>query len=262
MKSTLGIILWISLVSLGGLAQELNSVKIESPKMESMTSTALEMPVLWGHNLTPTTYTLKKNQVTAGTYVLGYGVTDNFMICTSPWIDLLYNMPSIDGRYLIAEIKDFRFLLDVSYFKTFQYLRNVYQQNSTFVRAVASQRFSSFYTIHEAFDYQYFWDETVPYSLDPTPGFQYTTSVSTLHEIHWFKHIGTFLEAGVLGLNYNTPYLHLGASAFGTWKNWMFQIGVSRSSSMGMEYAITNNYGYWYLSRVLWHPEIQLQAYF
>ena len=222
----------------------------------------MDVPVLWGHNLTPTTYTLKKNQVTAGTYVLGVGLTDSLMICTSPWIDVLYNMPSIDGRFLAIDSNDFRFLIDVSYFKTFEFLRDAYEQNSTFIRLITSQKFSNFYTAHASFDYQYFWDETQPYSLDPTPGFQYVTSISTLHEMHWFKHFGTFLEAGVLGMNYTTPYLHLGASAFGTWKNLMVQVGVSRSSSMGMEYVSGPNYGYWYLSRILWHPEIQLQAYF
>jgi hypothetical protein len=229
-----------------GLAQDMTSLKLETPKAVSSTYD-LETPVLLGHNLTSTSYTLKKNQLTVGTYLVGYGITDSFMISTSPWIDLLYNMPMINARYLVTQLDDFRVLVDANYFKTFPYLRNMYEQNSTFARIVASEKFSSFYTLHGSFGYQYFWDENAPYSLDPTPGNQFTTSLSTLHEMHWFKHAGTFFEAGVLGMNYPTPYLHL---------------GVSRSNSMGMEYAVTNNYGYWYLSRVLWHPEVQFQAYF
>jgi hypothetical protein len=223
-----------------------------------------------GHNLTPTTDTLSKGEITVGTYVIGYGVTDRLTIATSPWFDYFYNMPMINGRLLVFQQNDFRVTTEVNFFKTYDtdtgyYSRAGvgYEQTSAFLRVAASEKFSNFYTLTGSLGYQYFWDDLKPYSFRLVPGNTdpYNASASTLHKFSWTRHFGNFLEAGVMGLNYQTPYLHLGASIYGQWKWGLLLLGFSRTSSMGQVHYVTS-YDDEYFEDVVVHPEVQFQTYF
>lgn len=221
--------------------------------------------VLFGHNLTPTTYTLKKDQATVGFYAFAYGITDNWFIGTSPWIDLDYNMPMINTRIgLLNDSDKFRVSLDASYFKTFHFGNDKFQQESIFARLIASRKISENYIIHGSFGYQYFWEDSYPYSLrlSPTNGDRYTTSLSTLHEINFSRSFGIFAEIGLLGLNYASRYLHWGLSGFIKWPAVLLQIGLSQSRSLGPVHFVNPVSDYWYERQVVLHPEIQLQFYF
>jgi hypothetical protein len=221
-------------------------------------------PILLGHNLTPTSYTLSKTQTTVGTYAVAYGVTDFWTIGTSPWLDYAYNMPAINTRLnLLKNSEGLIVSTDVSYFKTFPYANNLFQQESLFARVIVSKMLSEFYTLHNSFGYQYFWDDTRPFSLRLISGNgdRYNTSVSTLHELRLFKNMGVLGEFGVIGLNYATQYLHWGASGYFKWSWGMVQFGLSQSRSMGAVHYVSSTEYYWYTKHAVYHPEFQLQTY-
>lgn len=209
--------------------------------------------ILLGHNLTPTTYTLPRGQGTAGSYALGYGLTDQLFVGTSPWIWIGYGMAMAEGRYRFLQESGFELTLEGMYFNSLPGSR--YDQHSTFVRLTGSYRVSDLYTAHLSSGHQYFWDATRPYSLNPWPGLRpYLPSVSVLNEFRLFDLYGVMAEAGILGLNYPAPERHLGISAF--YKNtWLLiQLGISETRSLNRNYA-----------RIIhWqtHPEIQVQTYF
>jgi hypothetical protein len=227
-----------------------------------------DQAVLFGHNLTPTSYTLHRHETTIGYYVLGYGITENWTVATCPWIDYFYNMPMINTKYNFLATENYRITVDLNYFKTFQFAENLYEQTSFFGRLVGSDKFSSLYTLHTSFGYQYFWDDAKTYSLFLTPdnGERYTLSLSALNEFHWTKHFGNFIEVGVLGMNYEVPFYQLGLSFFYTWDWGMVQLGASQSISFRpLAYSLTvgtsspqTEYG----TLQATHPEVQLQFYF
>jgi hypothetical protein len=216
-------------------------------------SVARAESMLIGHNLTPTTYTLPKGRATVGSYAVGYGITDDWMAATSPWIWIGYQMAMMESRYRFLHQDGFEVTLEGMYFKSLSGSR--YQQHSTFLRLTGSRRFSDSYTLHVSSGHQYFWDATQPYSLNPWPGLRdYVPSVSMLNEFHVFDLWGILAEVGLLGLNYPAIERHLGLSAF--YKNtWLLiQLGISETRSLNRNYA---NITHWQT-----HPEVQVQGYF
>ncbi len=220
-----------------------------------------------GHNVSPTSYTLAADELTLGSYAVGYGITDNWMIATSPWMIVNYNMPMIATRFAFASDSVIhRFAIEFDYFKTFEYGFNLFKQESFFVRMVATHRFSKNYAMHANAGYQHFYDDNSPYSLrpvwnlsDPT-----TLSIGALHEVNVAKDLGFFFETALLGVNYPVMYAHIGASIFAR-SSWGFvQLGVSRSMPLGSPgwYLVTQRDGseqYTFMRGASFHPEIQLQ---
>ena len=214
-------------------------------------------PILIGHNLTPTSYVLPEGEFTLGTYAVAYGVTERWTLATSPWLIINYNMPVITSKLLLFGLEGPQSLtLETSYFKTFPYLMNMYEQESFFVRLIATQRFTSYYALHFCGGIQYFINQHIPYSLhiNKHQTGHMTTSFSMLNELFFTQQLGFFLEAGVLGLNYPEPYSHLGASVFLRFQTWMIQAGISVSSIIGEPNPFT-----YHGQRQLIHPEMQLQ---
>ena len=251
-------------------SEDANISSLSSPVPPQATATTSPKIFFPGHNLTPTTDTLSKNEVTLGTYVVGYGVTDRLTLATSPWFDYFYNMPMINGRLLVYQQNNFRVITEINFFKTYDTSSGYYseaglgyEQTSAFLRIAASEKFNNFYTLTASFGYQYFWDDLKPYSFRLVPGNTdpYNASASTLHQFSWTRHFGNFLEGGVMGLNYATPYLHLGASVYSQWKWGMVLIGASRTSSMGQVHYVTSDEDTSF-EDVVAHPEVQFQTYF
>lgn len=217
-------------------------------------------PILLGHNLTPTPYTLRKGDAIAGTYAIGYGVTDDFMVSTSPFIWVGYGMAMANARYRFyrggPDVEGvgqrFETTFEPMYFKTFGFSR--YHQESVFLRLTGAAHLSKDYTFILSTGHQYFWDDTHPYSLNPRAGLQkYLPSISMLHEFHIMGLYGILFEMGTLALNYPEPYSHVGVSGF--YKNtWLLiQLGISRTA------MLPNRLG---LYHWITHPETQVQFYF
>lgn len=215
--------------------------------------------LLLGHNFTPTSYTLPVRRVALGNYAVAYGITDSWTIGTSPWLILAYNMPMLEtkiGFCLDSFVQ--RVSIDVNYFKTFSYRRNLYQQESTLIRVTGSHQFSEAYTLHLSLGHQYFFDNTRPFSLHLISGNGSRSSfnLTTLSEIHVISGLGAFIELGLAGLSYSVPWFQAGLSGFYSWSWGLVQFGYSRTVSLGE--------GPYYADGLLatvvyWHPEIQIQ---
>lgn len=214
-----------------------------------------------GHNLTPTTYTLSKGEITAGTYALGYGLTDELSIGTSPWLAYDYNMPMVQMKYGTPGFwEGSRIAADLNYFKTYPYGENLYDMKAAMTRLGASYDVSSPYTLHAVLGIAYYWNDAKPFSLrlSPRNRDRYTLSLSTLHETRLTGNFGIMTELGMLGLNYLHPYLHWGTSLFVKWSFGYLQVGVSHSITRFRE-SLDYGGGSFELTDEVYHPEIQLQ---
>ncbi len=231
----------------------------------------------FGHNVTATSYTLPKGHASVGNYFLAYGLTDEWMIATSPWLAINYNMPMIGLKFSSADsLVSSRLSLEVAYLKTYDYGLDWYHQESWLNRLTLTYVINPSYRVHVGFGFQYFLEDRAPFSLRPpsltkTP---VTTSLSALQEIQLTQSTGMFIESGILGANYPNPYGHLGLSGFIRWSNAFLQLGASTSIPLGGS-ATAQDTGYWkkpwkniygeyhssiYFSNpVAVHPEIQLQ---
>lgn len=230
--------------------------------------------VFFGHNVTPTSNTLHGGTFTVGFYAVAAGVTDHLTVGTSPWIEFGYNMHNVHMKYGGAIADDQRISVNASYFKTHDELETkftprgdsyhyyLYKQESVTGQLVHSWRINSIYTIHNAFSYMYYMDDTHPFSLrmqsfndDP-----YELIVSSLQEAHLTKNLGLNAEMGILGLNYVYPYFHYGASLVYQSANWLFQLGISHTLVMSGSQERLNRYDYKFTNAV--HPEVQAQVFF
>ena len=220
------------------------------------------VPPLFGHNLTPTSYTLPPQRFTLGTYVVGYGISENLTLGTSPWLVLAYNMPMLELKLALQTNTFFeRISVDGTYFKTFPYGSNLYEQESTFLRITGTHQFIQNYALHVSVGHQYFFNDAKPFSLRLIPGNGSRTNVSlsTLNEIHLVENVGAFIELGLMGLTYSVPWLHAGLSGFYYWGWGLVQLGYSRTVSLGeVPYFADEGAA----TIVYWHPEIQLQVFF
>lgn len=229
---------------------------------------------LLGHNLTPTSGTLHQGEITAGTYALAVGLSESFTVGTSPWLAWLYNMPALSVKYGY-DTDGFinRIALEQIFFKTFAYGLDMYQQQSSWTRVTATHRFDDFYSLHGNLGVQYFWDDSVPFSMRPIPtnGTPLTLSTSLLHQVNFTDFWGAFFETGLLGVNYPNRYAHFGVSTFFQWQGGYLQLGISKTYPIGSELIQTDQFGVYENSRGEWrasiyrkdaapiHPEIQLQ---
>ncbi len=254
--------------SLSNSPEESTFLSAESLQIEN--NTPNQKTILFGHNLSATTQTLKKNTWSIGNYVLVYGITDNLTLATSPWMLNSYNMYSAVLRYRkpLSENKDFG--VQISYFKTEQILSDFYQMEALSLSGIYHYKFNFLFSTYLNFNYMYFWDETAPFSLRPEPyndqAWQY--SVSLLNEVKLYKKFGTLFEFGILGLNAGKSRAHLGVSFHYRGEQWLFQLGSSFSAiPIGIEKAYTQKQAKALSEdpsgdQFMVHPEIQIQYFF
>lgn len=217
-----------------------------------------------GHNFTPTTDTLPQGRFTVGTYAAAYGVTDWLMIGTSPWIITNYNMPMVSLRFGHDLVPDrLRLGFDFNYFHSVPMLMNGYDQKSTYTRLTLSQKYSQTYQLHLSVSHQAYLAGTRFFSLrlyafreyDGDPPHDFNITASSLHELHFSKSTGLFLELGLSGVNYQTNFTLLGASVF--WKIGGFLLQAGLSYTLPNNPIDTDSYASRSIAR--FHPEMQLQ---
>lgn len=227
-----------------------------------------QKPILFGHNLATTTQVLNKNQMTAGTYYLGVGITDNFTLGTSPWIVFGYNLENIILKYR-NEISTTESLShEVAYFKSNIKLGEKYEQTSMSYWLTFAHIFDQ-YTLNITMNYMYFWNEKRPFSLrrEPFNNQAHQITLTSLHQFHFSERTILQFELGVLGINYAYPNLSAGASwAYLLNNKWSYQLGGSISKRFSGPYypdyfdtSILQYENYAYDSI---HPEIQIQYWF
>lgn len=269
-----------------------------------------------GHNLTPSTNTLDKGQFTVGTYAVAVGISKKLFVATSPWIWLSYNTANLHLKWVPFDDGTTRIGLFVSYFESFNsapldggigwssavcrdrrtcggglppgtapttFGLNRYQWKSTSLHALFSSRWKSEVESFFSLKYSYFWNDDLPYSIRMDPGSDSIRGQLDATQLTAIRlsnpHYRLGLECGALGLNYISPYIHLGSSLTYMASRWLAQVGASYTIQFGeilkesgwhpgrfdsrlhSSQSDGQTYYFRYLQTAL-HPEIQLQYYF
>jgi hypothetical protein len=72
-----------------------------------------------GHNMTPTTETLKPGVATFGDYAAGVGLSDSLFVATSPWIWVSYNTANLHFKWTRPLDPQSRYGFFLSYFESY-----------------------------------------------------------------------------------------------------------------------------------------------
>jgi hypothetical protein len=235
----------------------------------------------WGHLVTGTTDTLKKNEYTVGTQIAGVGLTDQVTFGAIPMAYLGYDFFAFSSRIRLIEKEKYQLVTDLMYFDSMESKKTEsnFDQTSWYMRVNNSYHFNKTLTLYLSAGFQYFIHENSTYSLRSDPqGKNYSFMVKTFPEEYELKIEDykinprdlktlsltvmpsirlseiTFinLEYGYLGLNYDYPLTHIGASLNFSWKRVDLGLGASRSS------RTTPFIG----TEELFHTETKLQLYF
>lgn len=241
---------------------------------------------------------LKENEISVGTFFLGYGITDNWTIGTSPFVLASYSMYNLGSRYAVDLTPTDRVVFAFEYFKTFgaesdvdrrsrencqlgvdyglvdyinECARTLYPKGfSSFkMEAVAyklnfSRQIDSDYKLNVTGSYYYYMDDEKPFSLrmDPLNNDKFAINLTTLHEFRLNKKAYFNLEAGLWGMNYTHPYYHLGTSfSLQLTSASLVSAGVSSTWSPSFPKEKARVYSGYDSTRSI-HPEIQVQYYF
>ncbi|PWU18442.1 MAG: hypothetical protein C5B49_07195 [Bdellovibrio sp.] len=237
-------------------------------------------PFLLGHLETPTNSTLPQGQWTLGTWTLGYGLTDQLMLATSPWLAGYYNLASLLMRFRQPIDVRRSWGIQLGYFKNSDALGHVYKMEAGGLWLLYRYRVNGNYRVVFSFNYYRFMNDDVPFSLRRwdlgNVAEKNQLALSTLHEVVVDKNIRFNLELGILGLNYHYPNYHFGASSAFLWGDGYFQIGLSATGYISnitksaynqvfMQYYSSTasvDFQSVYQNSVAVHPEIQLQQQF
>jgi hypothetical protein len=223
-------------------------------------------PLFIGHNLTPSTEVIGKNKATLGNYALGFGLTENIFIATSPWILYSYNTANIHVKYSQPLTPKTTAGLFVSYFDSYDSESlmgsgpagtgpgyspfaagampsassitpgtNRYQWTNYSVHGLYSYRYDTGTTQYFNLKYSYFLNDEMPYSLRMDPGddsIRDQIDLSTLVKVHVEDNVSLAFEGGLLGANYKNPYAHMGASLVVQDSDWLLQVGASYTAPL------------------------------
>lgn len=245
-----------------------------------------------GHLVTPNNNVLASREVAVGTLYTGIGLTDNWTIGFSPFALAVFSMNSVLSRWAFNLSPTQRLGFELGYFKSFgdeaafdarwrkhcetfkrsqkckngnRYPEGYYsfQMEAVDGKLTYTQRISAPYRVSVALSYYYYIDEERPFSLrmDPQNGDRYALNVTSLHEIRLRKNIFLNLEGGMWGLNYNYPYLHMGATLNLHINSYLIGLGGSSTFSPSFPADRAKEYA-GYDSRGSIHPEVQIQAFF
>jgi hypothetical protein len=250
-----------------------------------------------GHNVSMTGNLLKKNELTAGTYFIGYGITEKWTIATSPFVFATYQMNNIASRWAYDLNYDNRLIFGAEYFKTFGHesesdklereyceqsrafgvpdgfdgscKRGDYQNGFTSFQMEAwaakiglSRQMTSRYRLNVTGSYYKYIDDTKPFSLrmDPMNKDDYALALTTLHEFRLNQQTFLNVEAGQWGLNYKYRYWHLGSSISYHSNNKRLLASLGLSTTFNSDIPENQEKIFCgYTSRASVHPEIQFQ---
>jgi len=226
-----------------------------------------------GHSLSQTSYTLPKGKWMVGTFALGYGISNNITLGTSPWLLTLYNMPNVLLRTKKEISTSSAIGLHIGYMKTAEYLRNEYEMELLYGNLIYSFVVNKNIRTHFQANLMNFISESRPFSIRVSrPTLTSQISLSNISEVAVYKkgshEFGFGAEVGYLGVNESRPYMHGGFSIYRKTKNLFLQAGLSLSASNNVGVSDFSYVGQGNLPpggefrEILTHPEIQVQYYF
>ncbi|MFN8791386.1 MAG: hypothetical protein ACK5Y2_08025 [Bdellovibrionales bacterium] len=225
---------------------------------------------LLGHNIGMTTETAEAGTATLGSYAALYAPTDQWLVGTSTWMLYGYNSYNLVTRYRFdLEEKFFDEVAgQLAYLKSGEFGENYYRQELAIAWLTGKISVNPYYQLYLTFNYMYFWNETIPFSLrrEPFNDDKYQISLSSLHVLKFTDDWSMLLEFGILGLRARYPQTHSGFSVAYQQPRYLIQLGFTVSSTpYNLERLFETSSaarprGDYYDSSV--HPEVQLQWYF
>lgn len=268
------ILMFLLFTSVKSFSVSLDSYFRSTVKTKAPSSVFTKTNFFVGHSLTQTSYTLPKGKWMMGSFALGYGLTDDITLGTSPWLVTLYNMPNVILRTKKSLSASTALGMQLGYMKTQDYLRSFYEMETVYGNLIFSHVFSKNIRSHFQVNAMYFRNEEQPFSIrvqNPTTPLQ--ISLSNVNEITAYKkagvEFGVGLEMGVLAINEELPYLHGGLSFYRKVNNFFFQVGMSLSASKNISVNDLQYVGQSSLPsgeeafrEIVTHPEVQIQYYF
>jgi hypothetical protein len=260
------------LPGIGNAQSSLNNYFKAEPKKQS-SSIFTKSNFFLGHSLSQTAYTLPKGSSMVGSFAVGFGVTDNITLGTSPWLLTLYNMPNLVVRTKQSLGTSTALGLHVGYMKTEEYLLNRYKMEAFYSNLILSHVFSSNLRSHFQINAMFFRNDELPFSIRVDGAENpLQISASVVNELSLIKsgnsEFGIGIEGGVIGVNENLPYLHGGLSVYKKIDNAFVQLGVSLSATPNVTIADFRLVGSGgdlppgEQRAIRTHPEVQIQYYF
>jgi len=218
---------------------------------------------LWGHVVTGTADTLPHELSAVGSLFIGHGINPSLTVLTIPQIFFIYNMVSAGTRLGHHFTEFYSTSADLIYMKSVPAFGGTYKQENFYFRSNHTFKINNAYRIHATFGVQYFLVDDITYSLRLNPSVYNPTnfSLTHMHEVWLDENTGINIELGLIGINYNTPYLQAGTSFFlYDESDFSINLGASISYALGK----TQNYKIYHSREhdYVIHPEIQFQYYF
>lgn len=261
---------------------------VKSEIRKNRTQNQVFKSLSFGHLLTPNNRTLDSGEFSIGTLYLAAGLTDNITIATSPFVSSVFKMLNLNVRVAFEMKNQQRFGVDLSYFKTTE--NRIDQREASCVRDKDAQRFicksagrtirsylmeatslkltysrlfGPVYRFSSSFGYFYYIDDRMPFSfrMDPANDDRFAMSLTTLHEFRMTDRLFSGVEIGGWGLNYQYPYVHLGASLNYQWPQFIVGAGLSSTFSPSFPSNRVRSFP-GYDSRASFHPEVEIQYFF
>ena len=199
----------------------------------------------FGHNVSHNTF-VPEDTCTIGIQLVGCGRSKpQVVVGTSPFLLIWYNMLNLYLGKSFKSSESLEHSFQFSYFKTYSddieqdplyldyRLNDGYRQESTMLYYILAKEINSFYKFYLNLSFYYYFIGSHPFSIRrPTLGnrpSQY--NITSLHELHIDERNYFQFELGVLHLRAVYPYIHSGASFVHSAKHWLFQFGLSVTST-------------------------------
>lgn len=213
----------------------------------------------FGSNISSTTSTLEKGDATLGFQIASYGISENFMFGTSPWMAIDYKLFHLATRYRFSETDDSSTAITAQYFKSTQAgCRSPLEKYESY--DPSTEKFVEYSNCKYGYAYEqenlwtiwtyemlisgetslylnqhlnYYWDQTRPFSLrrpsnDKTP-WQLNSAVMIQHFIQ--PEIFIAAEFGLLDWEKNPVHIHSSFMVGALKNSFSFHAGFSVTST-------------------------------
>jgi hypothetical protein len=194
----------------------------------------------FGVDISSTSYLLKAKSCTIGFEVAACGLTDDFLIATSPWLWDFYNTVNVVARFRVGPVSaQQRQAIQAGYFKSYNSDPNVtlyhshYEMELEWVSFVRTYFVTPDYAAHFNLQGMYYRNDKWPFSLrrpwvDRGP-FQFNATV--LNEVHLVRGFYLNAEFGLLGFTQSNPEILFGVSFEYRLASWLFRGGFSQTGT-------------------------------
>lgn len=234
-------------------------------RLKKPIKTSSKKSVFLGHLLSSTTHMPQANTITAGSHLLAYSPSDNFMFGTATFFDLFYNAPNLYLKVGDNIDRDQKWSVQMDYLKTIPSRMSHYDMENFILWGAYSNDVKPFYTVHLNVNYMYYFAEYFPHSLrmEPYNDDPYSLSISALNEIKLHENVGLAFETAIHGLNYYAHYYHFAGSIRAQNNHLVINFGASVTTlSREVPEERVKKYSYGQLHSMAIHPEVSIQAFF